>query len=122
MNDTSIYNTVLRAIANKMLVMQYNVSVEHFDLYSTLVYDIDNRNVFALFCLFSGHHVYRERFAERGLFHKIPAVIRDYVSAISVKIDEQARYQPCIASNHDILTCGISSLTPDIWQEPLAVQ
>ena len=69
-----------------------------------------------------GYHFYRERFAERGFFYKVPAVLRDYLSAIPVKINEKARYKPGIASYHNIITCGFSTLSPYIRQQPLAMQ
>jgi type III secretion system OrgA/MxiK family protein len=105
-----------------MIVLQYNLSVEHFNLNSSLIYYINNWNLFPLFCLFSGYHFYRERFAERGFFYKVPAVLRDYLSAIPVKINEKARYKPGIASYHNIITCGFSTLSPYIRQQPLAMQ
>lgn len=82
LNNTPINNPVLRSITNEMIVLQYNLSVEHFNLNSSLIYYINNWNLFPLFCLFSGYHFYRERFAERGFFYKVPAVLRDYLSAI----------------------------------------
>ncbi len=94
LNNTPINNPVLRSITNEMIVLQYNLSVEHFNLNSSLIYYINNWNLFPLFCLFSGYHFYRERFAERGFFYKVPAVLRDYLSAIPVKINEKARYKP----------------------------
>lgn len=97
LNNTPINNPVLRSITNEMIVLQYNLSVEHFNLNSSLIYYINNWNLFPLFCLFSGYHFYRERFAERGFFYKVPAVLRDYLSAIPVKINEKARYKPGIA-------------------------
>ncbi|MDO2018996.1 type III secretion apparatus protein OrgA/MxiK, partial [Escherichia coli] len=69
----------------------------------SLIYYINNWNLFPLFCLFSGYHFYRERVAERGFFYKVPAVLRDYLSAIPVKINEKARYKPGIASYHNII-------------------
>ncbi|HBB0720075.1 TPA: type III secretion apparatus protein OrgA/MxiK, partial [Escherichia coli] len=69
-----------------------------------------------------GYHFYRERFAERGFFYKVPAVLRDYLSAIPVEINEKARYKPGIANYHNIITCGFSTLLPYIRQQPLAMQ
>ncbi len=109
LNNTPINNPVLRSITNEMILLQYNLSVEHFNLNSSLVYCINNWNLFPLICLFSGCHFYRERFAERGFFYKVPAVLRDYLSAIPVEINEKARYKPGIANYHNIITCGFST-------------
>lgn len=122
LNNTPINNPVLRSITNEMILLQYNLSVEHFNLNSSLVYCINNWNLFPLICLFSGCHFYRERFAERGFFYKVPAVLRDYLSAIPVEINEKARYKPGIANYHNIITCGFSTLLPYIRQQPLAMQ
>ncbi|EEW4326082.1 type III secretion apparatus protein OrgA/MxiK, partial [Escherichia coli] len=73
-------------------------------------------------CLLSGCHFYRERFAERGFFYKVPDVLRDYLSAIPLEINEKARYKPGIANYHNIITCGFSTLLPYIRQQPLAMQ
>ncbi len=62
LNNTPINNPVLRSITNEMIVLQYNLSVEHFNLNSSLIYYINNWNLFPLFCLFSGYH-----FIEKGL-------------------------------------------------------
>ena len=56
LNNTPINNPVLRSITNEMIVLQYNLSVEHFNLNSSLIYYINNWNLFPLFCLFSGYH------------------------------------------------------------------
>lgn len=65
-------------------------------------------------------------FIEKGLqnadFYKVPAVLRDYLSAIPVEINEKARYKPGIANYHNIITCGFSTLLPYIRQQPLAMQ
>ncbi len=122
LNNTPINNPVLRSITNEMILLQYNLSVEHFNLNSSLIYYINNWNLFPLICLLSGCHFYRERFAERGFFYKVPAVLRDYLSAIPVEINEKARYKPGIANYHNIITCGFSTLLPYIRQQPLAMQ
>ncbi len=122
LNNTPINNPVLRSITNEMILLQYNLSVEHFNLNSSLIYYINNWNLFPLICLLSGCHFYRERFAERGFFYKVPAVLRDYLSAIPLEINEKARYKPGIANYHNIITCGFSTLLPYIRQQPLAMQ
>ncbi|HAL3699082.1 TPA: type III secretion apparatus protein OrgA/MxiK [Escherichia coli] len=68
LNNTRISNPVLRSITNEMILLQYNLSVEHFSLNSSLIYYINNWKLFPLICLLSGCHFYRERFAERGFF------------------------------------------------------
>ena len=42
LNNTPINNPVLRSITNEMIVLQYNLSVEHFNLNSSLIYYINN--------------------------------------------------------------------------------
>ena len=37
LNNTPINNPVLRSITNEMIVLQYNLSVEHLNLNSTLI-------------------------------------------------------------------------------------
>ena len=37
LNNTPINNPVLRSITNEMIVLQYNLSVEHFNLNSSLI-------------------------------------------------------------------------------------
>lgn len=49
-------------------------------------------------------------------------MLRDYLSAIPVEINEKARYKPGIANYHNIITCGFSTLLPYIRQQPLAMQ
>ena len=49
-------------------------------------------------------------------------VLRDYLSAIPLEINEKARYKPGIANYHNIITCGFSTLLPYIRQQPLAMQ
>ena len=122
LNNTPINNPVLRSITNEMILLQYNLSVEHFNLNSSLIYYINNWNLLPLICLLSGCHFYRERFAERGFFYKVPDVLRDYLSAIPLEINEKARYKPGIANYHNIITCGFSTLLPYIRQQPLAMQ
>lgn len=122
MNNTPINNPVLRSITNEMILLQYNLSVKHFNLNSSLIYYINNWNLLPLICLLSGCHFYRERFAERGFFYKVPDVLRDYLSAIPLEINEKARYKPGIANYHNIITCGFSTLLPYIRQQPLAMQ
>lgn len=65
-------------------------------------------------------------FIEKGLqnagFYKVPDVLRDYLSAIPLEINEKARYKPGIANYHNIITCGFSTLLPYIRQQPLAMQ
>ncbi len=122
MNNTPINNPVLRSITNEMILLQYNLSVEHFNLNSSLIYYINNWNLLPLICLLSGCHFYRERFAERGFFYKVPDVLRDYLSAIPLEINEKSRYKPGIANYHNIITCGFSTLLPYIRQQPLAMQ
>lgn len=90
LNNARISNPVLRSITNEMILLQYNLSVEHFSLNSSLIYYINNWKLFPLICLLSGCHFYRERFAERGFFYKIPEVLRNYLSAIPVEINEKA--------------------------------
>lgn len=68
LNNTPINNPVLISITNEMILLQYNLSVEHFNLNSSLIYYINNWNLLPLICLLSGCHFYRERFAERGFF------------------------------------------------------
>lgn len=121
MNNTRISNPVLRSITNEMILLQYNLSVEHFSLNSSLIYYINNWKLFPLICLLSGCHFYRERFAERGFFYKVPDVLRNYLSAIPVEINEKARYK--LAS----LTIRISShvvfnVVTLCRQQPLAMQ
>ena len=94
LNNARISNPVLRSITNEMILLQYNLSVEHFSLNSSLIYYINNWNLLPLICLLSGCHFYRERFAERGFFYKVPDVLRNYLSAIPVEINEKARYKP----------------------------
>ena len=49
-------------------------------------------------------------------------MLRDYLSAIPVEINEKARYKPGIANYHNIITCGFSTLLPYTRQQPLAMQ
>ncbi|MCJ8653029.1 type III secretion apparatus protein OrgA/MxiK, partial [Escherichia coli] len=122
LNNARISNPVLRSITNEMILLQYNLSVEHFSLNSSLIYYINNWKLFPLICLLSGCHFYRERFAERGFFYKIPEVLRNYLSAIPVEINEKARYKPGIVNYQNIITCGFSTLLPYVRQQPLAMQ
>lgn len=122
LNNARISNPVLRFITNEMILLQYNLSVEHFSLNSSLIYYINNWKLFPLICLLSGCHFYRERFAERGFFYKVPDVLRNYLSAIPVEINEKARYKPGIVNYQNIITCGFSTLLPYVRQQPLAMQ
>ena len=40
LNNARISNPVLRSITNEMILLQYNLSVEHFSLNSSLVYSV----------------------------------------------------------------------------------
>ena len=97
MNNTPITQSgLLRSITNEMIVLQYNLSVEHFNL--KIVHYLLHKqlgiyfhcSVYQWLSLLS-----RKAFAERGrfFFYKVPAVLRDYLSAIPVKINEKATIQ-----------------------------
>ena len=49
LNNTPINNPVLRSITNEMILLQYNLSVEHFNLNSSLIYYINNWTSIDLF-------------------------------------------------------------------------
>ncbi|WP_407907137.1 type III secretion apparatus protein OrgA/MxiK [Escherichia coli] len=121
-NDISINNSVVRSIANEMILQQYNLTTDNFDLNSSIIHYINNWSLFPLICLLSGCHFYREKFAERGFFYKIPAVLRDYLLVLPVVINETTRYKPGVVNYQNIITCGFSTLLPYIRTQPLAIQ
>ena len=51
-NNARISNPVLRSITNEMILLQYNLSVEHFSLNSSLIYYINNWKLFPVVVTF----------------------------------------------------------------------
>ncbi|QJF87623.1 type III secretion protein [Escherichia coli] len=50
-------------------------------------------------------------------------MLRNYLSAIPVEINEKARYKHRIVNYQNIITCGFfSTLLPYVRQQPLAMQ
>nr|WP_242446400.1 hypothetical protein [Escherichia albertii] len=68
----------VKSLANDLIIRQFNLSTEQFDLNNSLLFYINNWDLLPLICLLAGCHFYRDKFAERGLFYKIPHVIRQY--------------------------------------------
>ncbi|MCZ9274246.1 hypothetical protein OM298_00460 [Escherichia albertii] len=99
----------VKSLANDLIIRQFNLSTEQFDLNNSLLFYINNWDLLPLICLLAGCHFYRDKFAERGLFYKIPHVIRQYYENSPVLLTDKLLHKPKSVNYIDIISFGFRS-------------
>lgn len=111
-----------RSVANNIIIKQYQLSTDNFELTTSSVFFIQNWSVLHDIVFYTGCQILRGAFLHRGRFMSLPEPARNFIKTALLPADIKFPRTPFDGSHKNIISTGYAVFMPVVSILPLPLR